>query len=254
MRWASGDPVTIIEHVSECLVVRRAPGTRGARCREQTRSHTITVGIRTGDRIVAALRGEFGVAGAVRPATGSGSRRTPARCLRGHSLAVGGASAGWSHAYGLPTVTCEVCYTRRDSKATWCLLDPTVQYSAGQAPDLGLVLVTLPPARRRAGIGRIELRWDRQPVGAVWLAICAPCRRAVLTDLRVEPDRRRLGYGSVLVEAATALASPAAYRWSTTALPDSPEVLAFWATIGGFPGLGEPEPCSDIHLPERRQQ
>lgn len=206
---------------------------------------------------MAALRGEFGVAGAVRPAAGSGSRRMPAQCLRGHTLAVGGATAGWSHAYGLPTVTCEVCYARRDTrdaKATWCLLDPTVQYSAGTAPDLGLVLVTLPPVQRRAGVGRIELRWDRKPVGAVWLAICAPCRRALLTGLRVEPDRRQLGYGTVLVAAALALAAPPDYRWSTTTLPDSPEVLAFWATVGGFPGLGAPEPCSDMHVPGRPGQ
>jgi GNAT superfamily N-acetyltransferase len=196
---------------------------------------------------MVASRGEFGVAGAVRPARGAGSERIPDRCLRGHVLAVAGATNGWSHAYGLPTVTCEVCSVLYGAAAaTWCLLDPVVRYRLDEMPEQGLVLVMIPPAHPRAGVGRVELRLNREPVAAVWLAVCPPCRRVVLTDLRVGQDWRRRGYGRVLVASALAFAGPSVYRWSTVRLPDALEAHAFWSALGGFPTLGSPGPCSDM--------
>ncbi|HET6502278.1 MAG TPA: GNAT family N-acetyltransferase [Amycolatopsis sp.] len=198
-------------------------------------------------RRTSGAQGEFGHAVPVRPAVGDGSARIPDRCPRGHHLRISGAGSGWSHFYDLPDVTCRVCAALGDT-ATWCLLDPTRQPAAEAAPERGLTLVRFPPARR-AGIGRIELQLNGQTVGEVSLAACGPCRRAVLTGIRVDDvpvNYRRLGYGRVLVAAALARAPAARYRWSTTALRDTVEARAFWAAVG-FPGtVGHPTYCSDM--------
>ena len=193
----------------------------------------------------SGLQGEFGRAVPVRPAAGEGSARVPDRCLRGHYLSISGAGNSWSHFYDLPDVTCRVCAALGDPAATWCLIDPARQFASPSAPERGLVLAVIPPVGRGEA-GRIELRLNGQTAGEVRLAACGPCRRAVITWVGVEVTCRRLGYGHVLVAGALARAPATRYRWSTTALPDTVEARAFWASIG-FPGdVGKPDFCSDM--------
>lgn len=191
------------------------------------------------------MQGEFGHPVPVRPATGNGSERTPTRCLRGHVLAVAGAGSGWSHFYSLPDVTCRVCRQLGDPVATWCLIDPTVQYSADGAPTQGLVLVVILPSVR-GGVGRIELRLDDRVVGDVDLRACGPCATAVLEHIRVDQQFRGIGYGRVLAAAAFVRAPASRYRWSSTEVNKSVEAWAFWAAVGFPARLGQPEYCADM--------
>ncbi|OLF16172.1 hypothetical protein BU204_18330 [Actinophytocola xanthii] len=111
---------------------------------------------------------------------------------------------------------------------------------------MGLVLVRVPPAVR-AGVGQLRMRLDGVVVADADLAVCAPCRRAVLEQVRVDEAHRRLGYGRVLVAAALAVAPPGqGYDWSTTTVLNSPATRAFWAAVG-WPGqLGRPDRCTDM--------
>jgi len=193
----------------------------------------------------SGAQGEFGHAVPVRPASGSGGAQVPDWCLRGHYLGVGGAGVGWSHFYRLTDITCRVCAALRDPAANWCLLDPARQYPADSAPGQGLVLAVVPPSAR-GGIGRIELRLARRPVGEVALAACGPCHRAVLVRVLVPDEHRRLGYGRVLIAAALARAPASRYHWSTVRGPETVAAKAFWAAVR-FPGkIGEPGYCSDM--------
>lgn len=185
-------------------------------------------------------RGLYGRAVPVRPAPSGDS---PVKCLRGHDLAIATSRSGYHHWYALTEITCGVCYALGDPLASWCLVDPAQQYDLETAPHSGLVLVRTPPALR-GGVGQLALWIDGEPQADVDLAICGPCRRAVLEQVRTDAPRR--GYGRVLVAAALALAPPTAYRWSTTRIADDPIARAFWAGIS-WPGkLGEPAYCTDM--------
>jgi hypothetical protein len=120
----------------------------------------------------------FGSAIPVYPAT---TERT--RCPRGHILDVGGATASFSHYYALHTSGCDICdklgYSRHDRPfSVWCDVDPADQRDASTAPTTGLALVRVPPTVR-AGVGRIELRLNSQPVGDVDIVLCPIEKRAV---------------------------------------------------------------------------
>jgi GNAT superfamily N-acetyltransferase len=185
---------------------------------------------------------EFGDRRPLRP---SPRAHTLDRCLRGHDLRVAGFTTGWSPGLRLPRQTCEVCWALQDERASWCLVDPAEQHQADTAPAYGLALVRIPPAVPRGGVGQLQLRVDGQVRGDVDVAVCGPCRRAVLEQVRVDPGSRRRGYGRVLVAAALALAPSC--TWSTTAVDQAdPVACAFWATID-WPGqLGTPAYCSDM--------
>jgi GNAT superfamily N-acetyltransferase len=184
--------------------------------------------------------GEYGTERLVRPLG-----HNPNLCLRGHDLTIGGHLNGWSHHYQLDTQSCSVCWELQDERAGWCLADPVHQYTADTAPTSGLVLVRIPPAAR-GGLGQLQLRIDGVPHADLDLAVCGPCRRAVLEHVRVDESHRRQGYGRLLVAAALAFAPPGDYAWSTTKVDDTPVARAFWAGIG-WPGeLGNPRPCTDM--------
>lgn len=166
-------------------------------------------------------------------------------CLRGHDLTIGGSTSGWSHRYRLDTQSCSVCWALRDERASWCLADPARQYTVDNAPSGGLVLVRIPPDVR-GGVGQLQLRMDSVPLADLDLAVCGPCRRAVLEHVRVDEPHRRRGYGRLLVSAALSLAPADRYRWSTTKVATNPVARAFWAGIAwpGEPDL--PEYCTDM--------
>lgn len=187
-------------------------------------------------------RGMFGAELPVRPAPrGIG----PPHCLNGHDLAVARSHSGYHHRYGLSEVSCNVCTDLHDKRSRWCLVDPARQHAAADAPATGLALVRIPPAER-GGVGQLQLRIDGVTLADLDLAVCGPCRRAVLEQLRVDEPHTRRGYGRVLVAAALELAPPSEYRWSTTRVGDTVIARAFWASVS-WPGvLGEPEYCTDM--------
>lgn len=185
-------------------------------------------------------RGMYGHALPVRPAPGG---RSPTECLRGHNLEIATVRLGYHHWYALTEITCGACHELGDPLGSWCLVDPTRQYDATAAPRSGLVLVRTPPAAR-GGIGQLALWIDGETQADVDLAICGPCKRAVIEQIRTDVPRR--GYGRVLIAAAFVLAPPNAYRWSTTPIADDPVARAFWAGIS-WPGkLGRPDYCTDM--------
>ena len=174
-----------------------------------------------------------------------GSR--PSRCPRSHDLAVAGALRTFHHLYGVDEITCNVCYALRDPLATWCPVDPAVQYAEADAPQDRFAIVRIPPTVPRGGIGQLQLRIDGDMLGDLRLAVCGPCRRAVLECVRVDEQHRRFGFGRVLVAAALALAPPSEYRWSRTHV-DRADIVAqaFWSSVD-WPGqVGEPERCTDM--------
>ncbi|HEX6360867.1 GNAT family N-acetyltransferase [Actinophytocola sp.] len=156
-----------------------------------------------------------------------------------------GTQTGWAPGLRLARQTCEACWALHDERASWCLVDPAVQHQADTAPAYRLALVRIPPDEPRGGIGQLQLQPDGDVRGDVDLAVCGPCRRAVLEQIRVDPAYRRHGYGRVLIAAALTLAP--GYDWSTTTVDwDDPVARAFWAAID-WPGqLGTPAYCTDM--------
>ena len=178
-------------------------------------------------------------------------RAHPARCLRGHDLAIARATIHYHHLYALTEIYCRACSDLRDSRSRWCLMDPAKQHTAESVPPSGLVLVRLPPPV--PGQGRhLQLRLDGVPLGDLDLCMCGPCRRAVLERVRVDEQRTRRGYGRIVVAAALALAPPDTYRWSPTAIEGTPEARAFWAGVGWPEMLGDPDYCTDMQRAARR--
>jgi len=172
---------------------------------------------------------------------------SPLRCLRGHDLSIAGAGASYHHLYGVTELTCNVCDVLRDPLASWCLVDPAVQHTAATAPRDGLALVRIPPTVPRGGVGQLQLRIEGDALGDLDLAVCSPCRRAVLEQVRVDEGHRRMGYGRVLVAAALALAPPAEYRWSTTKINRNDIIArAFWSGIDWPGGQDGPDYCTDM--------
>lgn len=186
-------------------------------------------------------RGMYGREVPVRPAPGGG---VPPRCLRGHDLTIARLTNSYHQRYQLDEITCDVCSALHDERRSWCLVDPARQHPAEDAPRRGLVLVRIPPTVR-GGVGQMQLRIDGQAHADLDLAVCRPCRRAVLEQVRVDEGRRRRGYGWVLVAAALTLAPPSDYEWSTTRVTGT-IARAFWARVP-FPGtLGTPSYCTDM--------
>lgn len=187
-------------------------------------------------------RGLYGRAVPVRPALDD---HVPPTCLRGHNLAIASARSSYHHWYDLTEITCGVCHALSDPLASWCLVDPSRQHALDTAPCTGLVLVRIPPAVR-GGVGQLGLWIDGVPLADLDLAVCGPCKRAVIEHVRTDESHRRRGYGRVLVAAAFTLAPPTDYHWSTTRVSDDPVARAFWAGVS-WPGkLGDATYCSDM--------
>jgi hypothetical protein len=166
----------------------------------------------------------------------------PARCPRGHNLAIGGRTGGYDHGHRAKTLLCDVC--RGDDQnpgvGEWALIDPADQVNPDAARRAGTELVAHPPPVR-AGVGRIEVHHDGHIVGDVDLMLCGVDERGVIEHIRVET--RRLGYGRLLVAAARARGY--GYTWSTTTIDRTFEARAFWSRVG-WPGVGEPFYCSHM--------
>ena len=199
--------------------------------------------------VQSGARGEFGSAVPVRPCPG---RSTPTHCPRGHRLAVGGATEGWSHFYDLPLHGCNVCQELTPEAASWCQFDPDParQVLAGSREAEaggGLCLVVHPP-RMRGGVGQIALHLQRHVIGDIDVALCGPCRVGVIEHVRVDPEHRRRGYGRVLV--AGALARGSGFQWSTTAVEDTATARAFWAAVAdpAVLELGTARSCTDMRI------
>jgi GNAT superfamily N-acetyltransferase len=89
------------------------------------------------------------------------------------------------------------------------------------------VIIRAGPAHRpTAGAltGRIELRLDNSPVGIATMTCCPACRTAVLDNVHVTAEYRRLGYGRALIAAAR-VRMPG-YTW-TTPMPNGGSAQAF---------------------------
>jgi GNAT superfamily N-acetyltransferase len=188
-------------------------------------------------------RGLYGRPVPVRPAPRD---IRPPRCLRGHDLDIAGTGVGYHHRFALSQLTCNICYELRDERASWCLVDPARHHLADEAPTSGLVLVKIPPTVPRGGVGQLQLRLDGIALADLDLAVCGPCQRAVLENVRVDEQQRRRGYGRVLVAAALTLAPPSDYHWSTTSVSDDVVTRAFWSTISWSGALGKPDRCTDM--------
>lgn len=179
---------------------------------------------------------------------GSAEERS-GRCLRGHHPAVAGGSVSWHVLYGANEHRCLLCLRQHDERAIWCVIDPA---NLVDEPGVHLSLVAVPPPAR-GGVGRITVHVRQHAIGDIDIAVCGPCRRACLEQIRVEEKYRRLGFGRLLLAAALARLPPEHYRWSTTKLEDTIEAKSFWARVD-FPGeLGKPDYCRDMLVAAGRQ-
>jgi GNAT superfamily N-acetyltransferase len=191
-------------------------------------------------------QGEFGGAIVVRPTTADETRNP-----RGHILA-GGATCSYSHYYALQSTSCDIweaCGSSRHHRpyAGWCEIDPVVQHDATTAPTSALFSCGCRHQSAPPSADRNSTR--RQTVDDVDLVLC-PWRKICPPALCVDSERRRRGYGRALVVAALTLGSGS--DWSTTAINETIEARAFWASVG-LPGPGIPAFCttcggSGMHL------
>lgn len=101
----------------------------------------------------------------------------PPHCLRGHDLAVATYTSNYHHLYNLTVIGCNICWELEDPRWNWGLVDPARQHTDADAPTSGLVLVRIPPANPRGGIGQLQLRIDAVALADLDLAVCGPCRR-----------------------------------------------------------------------------
>lgn len=171
--------------------------------------------------------------------------KLPDQCPRGHNRTVAGVQLGYSHLYCAHTVACNVCLELGHEPAMWGLANPAAQVT--EPTGRGMELVVTPPSVR-GGVGRIALHVDHSCLADIDLMVCGPCRRAVLEQIRVDEEVRRLGYGRLLVAAALLRGPADQYRWSTTVAVDTTEARAFWSRLA-FPGtLGEPTYCTDMRV------
>lgn len=115
---------------------------------------------------------------------------------------------------------------------------------------MGVEFVSL-PASWPAGVERIEVRAEGQPVGDVDVRRCDQCRVAVLEHIRVEPTWRRRGLARQAVH--TLLTRYPDQDWYTTAV--QPEAAGFWAAVGWpIATLGEPSWCAHMYEADRHMQ
>jgi GNAT superfamily N-acetyltransferase len=188
---------------------------------------------------------EFGGLVPVRPTT-SLSRE---HCPWGHDLLIGGRTRSYSHFLCTHVEHCDACYAA-GRRGEWIRVDPTRQHQTDTAPTWGLALVVIPPPVR-AGVGQIRVHLEGVSVGDIDIALCAVDRRAVIEQVRVDEDYRRLGLGRLLVAAAISRAPR--YDWSTTSVTTR-EARAFWAAVGEPTTIGEPHWCTHMRQAAERLQ
>jgi hypothetical protein len=170
-----------------------------------------------------------------------------AQCLNGHRLDLAGVTQFFSHALNMHATQCNLCAELKLDRRAWFEVDHREVRGADQVPRfrLGVEFVLYPP-RARAGVGEIQVHFERQPVGRIRLQMCGVDRRAVVVRVEVKPSHRRRRLATLLVTCA--LTRGADYDWSTVAVPDVPEVRSFVASVmtGRSLRLGEPSYCSHM--------
>ena len=105
------------------------------------------------------------------------------------------------------------------------------------------VAIVSVPAWIAAGVDRLDVLVDGQPVGDLHLRLCAPCRLGLIEHVRIDRQYRRRGLGRRLVAAATEGRS--VWSWSTTVISDNAEARTF-AAAGIWPGPPRPQWCAHM--------
>lgn len=99
-----------------------------------------------------------------------------------------------------------------------------------------------------AALACLEVRRGGQVLGDLDYRACPTCGVAVLEHVRVDPDQRRQGLGSLLVRSV--LDAHRDYAWSTTTR--DAVSWAFWNGIG-WPDLpDDPRWCPHMHAADER--
>ncbi|WP_406693326.1 GNAT family N-acetyltransferase (plasmid) [Saccharopolyspora sp. ID03-671] len=99
------------------------------------------------------------------------------------------------------------------------------------------------PARVPAGVDRLDVLVDGQPVGDLHLRLCTACERAVIEHIRIDRHYRGRGLARRLVEAATE--GRRSWLWSTTEIADNASAAGF-AAAGIWPGPPQPQWCAHM--------
>lgn len=100
-----------------------------------------------------------------------------------------------------------------------------------------------------AGTAQLRLCVDGEVVGDLDYRLCALCRLAVLTHLRIDHYRRR---GLATLAVRTVLDEYPDYRWSTTVIGDNAAARGFWASIDWPGALGAEEECPHMRAADER--
>lgn len=146
------------------------------------------------------------------------SQRDHVWCLnRKHRMALANGGSGYHHALRLSTQVCARCWTRRQPRARWLIVDHRMPMPAEQAdqPDdrRAQILVVARRPAVRAGVGRLEVRMRSAVVAVADVQLCGVDHRGVVRHIQVDPAHWRRGFGTLLLEAAQARGP--GYHWST---------------------------------------
>lgn len=102
-----------------------------------------------------------------------------------------------------------------------------------------------------AGVGRLDIHVDGQPVCSLDLQTCTDCRRGIIHHVQTEPIHRREGYARLAI--STALERHPDYTWSCTAVPETPAARAFWEAMDGFGVDSTPTTCRHMRAADDPQ-
>jgi GNAT superfamily N-acetyltransferase len=179
------------------------------------------------------------------------SRRDHLWCLnRKHRLVLAGSNGGYHHALHLSTRSCNRCWSRRQSRCRWLVVDHRTPMPVEQAdqsdPRRSEILVTARRPAVRAGVGQLEIRLRNAVIAVADVQLCGVDHRGVVRHIQVDPAHRRRGFGTLLLDAA--LARGPGYHWSTTRLDQSDDAQDFWAYQDPAEPLhlGEPHYCTHM--------
>ncbi|MEV6832868.1 GNAT family N-acetyltransferase [Amycolatopsis sp. NPDC051102] len=179
------------------------------------------------------------------------SQREHVWCLnRKHRMALANGGSGHHHGLGLAKQVCARCWTRRQPRAVWLVIDHRSPMPAEQAdqPDdrRAKILVVARRPAVRAGVGRLEVRVRGAVVAVADVQLCGVDHRGVVRHIQVYPTHRRRGFGTLLLDAAQARGP--GYHWSTVQLAQTDDAQDFWAYQDSAEPLhlGEPHYCTHM--------
>ncbi|MEV6621027.1 GNAT family N-acetyltransferase [Amycolatopsis sp. NPDC051106] len=179
------------------------------------------------------------------------SRREHVWCLnRKHRLDLAGSNGGYHHAMHLSTRSCTRCWSRRQPRCTWLVVDhrsPMPAELADQPDDRrSEILVAARRPAVRAGVGQLEIRLRDAVIAVADVQLCGVDRRGIVRHVQVDPAHRQRGFGTLLLDAA--LARGPGYHWSTTTFDQSEDAQDFWAYQDPAEALhlGQPHYCTHM--------